>query len=79
MSASESLSVVRRSIFPEVNDTWETIATRELGDVETAEAVSQLQSWNLHVFMRRVAGKDSHEQSSQILPSDVIFVEPPLV
>lgn len=78
MNATESLSVVRRSIFPDINDTWETIATRELSDVDLAEAVSQLQSWNLHVFMRRVAGKDSHEQTSHILPSDVIFVEPPL-
>ena len=42
------------------------------------DAISQLQSWNLHVFMRRTAGKDSHERSSEILPSDVIFLEPPL-
>ncbi len=71
------LSVPRKSIFPEDGDTWEVIAGRELPEIETSDAVSQLQSWNLHVFMRRVAGKDSHEQSGEILPSDVIFLEPP--
>jgi hypothetical protein len=78
MASDNALSIVRRSIFPADNDTWETIAERELGDVALEEAVSQLQSWNLHVFMRRVASKDSHQQASQILPSDVIFLEPPL-
>lgn len=75
---SEQLSEQRRSTFPQDQDTWETIAARELPEIGVEEAVSQLQSWNLHVFMRRVAGKDSHEQNSSILPSDVIFLEPPL-
>ncbi len=72
------LSIPRRSTFPQDGDTWLTIAERELPDIDKTDAVSQLQSWNLHVFMRRVAGKDSHEQSGEILPSDVIFLEPPL-
>ena len=76
--AASQLSVQRKSIFPEDQDDWASIAQRELGNMEMADAISQLQSWNLHVFMRRVAGKDSHQQSSQILPSDVIFLEPPL-
>ena len=75
---AEELSVQRRSMFPLDGDDWQTIAERELSDIELGDAISQLQSWNLHVFMRRVAGKDSHEQSSEILPSDVIFLEPPL-
>lgn len=70
-----SLSVTRKSIFPEQDDNWQTIAERELGGVDS---VSDLQSWNLHVFMRRVAGKDEHKAQSEILPSDVIFLEPPL-
>lgn len=78
MSASQSMSVQRRSIFPLENDDWESIAARELPDTQLEEAVSNLQSWNLHVFMRRVTGKDSYRQMSQILPSDVVFLEPPL-
>ncbi len=77
MSSSQSLSIQRRSIFPLENDTWETIAAREFPDTELKEAVSNLQSWNLHVFMRRVTGKDSYRPMNQILPSDVVFLEPP--
>lgn len=75
---SATLSVQRRSIFPSEGDTWETIAEREFSDTPLDEAVSNLQSWNLHVFMRRVTGKDSYRKMSQILPSDVVFLEPPL-
>jgi len=78
MSSAEQLSVQRQSIFPLEGDDWVSIAARELSDISNEEAVSQLQSWNLHVFMRRVAGKDSHQQLSDVLPSDVIFLEPPL-
>jgi len=78
MSSSQSLSVQRRSIFPLENDNWESIAAREFPDTPSEEAVANLQSWNLHVFMRRVTGKDSYRQMSQILPSDVVFLEPPL-
>ena len=77
MASTNTLSIPRKSIFPIDNDDWHSIAARELADLPTEEAVSQLQSWNLHVFMRRVAGKDSHQQLSAILPSDVIFLEPP--
>ena len=79
MSSTNVLSILRKSIFPIENDDWQSIAARELTDLPTDDAVSQLQSWNLHVFMRRVAGKDSHQQLSNILPSDIIFLEPPHV
>jgi len=72
------LSKQRQSIFPLDGDDWDSIAARELSDVAVDDAVSQLQSWNLHVFMRRVAGKDSHQRLSAVLPSDVIFLEPPM-
>ena len=72
------LSKQRQSIFPLDGDDWDSIAARELSDVPVDDAVSQLQSWNLHVFMRRVAGKDSHQRLSAVLPSDVIFLEPPM-
>ncbi len=71
------LSRVRRSIVPSPGDTWVEIARRELPDTPEAEAVSSLQSWNLHVFMR--AATQMAGQPNPILPSDVIFVEPPLV
>ena len=67
---------VRRSIFPRNGDDWTAIAARELDDTPTEEAVSLLQSWNLHVFMRPAAAASGH--GNPILPSDVIFVEPPL-
>jgi hypothetical protein len=72
-----ALSSIRRSIFPASGDTWESIAKRELTDVAESDAVSQLQSWNLLLFMRRAAPPDSPRAGNPILPSDVIFVEPP--
>ena len=68
---------VRRSIFPQEGDTWQTIAQRELGG-DSEEHTGQLQSWNLHVFMRPAAPEGSARAGNPILPSDVIFLEPPL-
>ena len=62
---------VRRSIFPQNDDSWESIAAREFPQEDPAAMVSQLQSWNMHVFMRPVA------TGNPILPSDVIFLEAP--
>lgn len=67
-----TLASVRRSIFPQEQDTWVSIAAREFPDQEQDTIVSQLQSWNMHVFMRPTGS------GSQILPSDVIFLEAPL-
>ena len=67
---------VRRSIFPSEGDTWEHIAERKLAGDD--EAVGHLQSWNLHVFMRPAAPEGSPRAGNPILPSDVIFLEPPL-
>ena len=68
-------SPARRSIFPQDGDDWASIAARELRGTPAEEAVNLLQSWNLHVFMRPAA--DSAGQGNPILPSDIIFVEPP--
>ena len=73
-----SLSRQRKSIYPLGDDTWETIANREMPDIPIEEAVDQLQSWNLHVFMRPAAPRESPRQGNPILPADVIFLEPPL-
>ncbi len=69
---------VRRSVFPSGDDTWASIAARELPERPAEAAVADLQSWNLHVFMRPGAPAGSPRAGNPILPSDVIFVEPPL-
>ena len=74
---SAELSPVRKSIAPQNGDSWTTIAQRELPDVAEAEAVASLQSWNLHVFMRAAGGVGRIRGDNPVLPSDVIFVEPP--
>jgi hypothetical protein len=72
-----NLSQVRRSIVPQGDDSWDSIARRELPDTAESDAVAMLQSWNLHVFMRAVGGIGRMRGDNPILPSDVIFVEPP--
>ena len=49
-----------------------------VGDRDEKQGVADLQSWNLHVFMRAPAPETSPRAGRQILPSDVIFIEPPL-
>lgn len=71
------LATTRRSIFPEADDTWASIARRELADMDTDQATEALQSWNMHVFMRPAAPTESPRAGNPILPSDVIFLEPP--
>ena len=72
-----TLSAQRRFVHPREGDDWTAIAARELPDMSAEEAVSQLQSWNLHVFMRPAAPAGSPRENNPILPSDVIFLEPP--
>ena len=74
---NRTLGAVRRSTFPREGDTWQSIAGRELPETPLDAAVSQLQSWNLHVFMRPAPPPDSPRQGNPILPSDVIFLAPP--
>jgi hypothetical protein len=74
---SKNLSRIRRSIHPEAADTWQTIAARELPQLAQHEAVQLLQSLNLHVFMRPAPPEGSPRSGNPILPSDVIFIEPP--
>ena len=74
---TQALSTQRKSTLPLPEDTWETIAARELPDLDLAAATSALQSWNLHVFMRPAAPEGSPRAGNPILPSDVIFLEAP--
>ena len=74
---THALSTQRKSTLPQPEDTWESIAARELPELDLAEATSALQSWNLHVFMRPAAPEGSPRAGNPILPSDVIFLEAP--
>jgi hypothetical protein len=71
------LSKVRRSVLPQAGDSWQSIARRELASLDEADGVAKLQSWNLHVFMRAAGVAGTARAGNPILPSDVIFVEPP--
>ncbi len=71
----EELSRVRASVVPSMEDTWAGLAARALPGPPEAEAVAQLQSWNLHVFMRAARAGGA---ANPFLPSDVVFIEPPL-
>jgi len=75
---THTLSKVRTSVLPLPGDTWASIAARELPDMDEAAATSALQSWNLHVFMRSAGASGGVKGGNPILPSDVIFIEPPL-
>jgi hypothetical protein len=60
----------RRYVFPTAGEDLATIAARELPDVEDAE--QQLLSWNLHLAARAGLGR-----AVGLLPSDIVFTEPP--
>ena len=74
----DNLSRVRKSILPTEGDTWSIVAKRELPELALEEALAKLQSWNLHVFMRAAGGMGTPGGGNPILPSDVVFIEPPL-
>ena len=40
------MDTLRQSIHPAPGDTWATIAEAHLPDEDSAQAISQLQSWN---------------------------------
>ena len=60
----------RRSMFPQSGEQWQEFAARVFPDQDLDNTVKQLQSWNLHISYRVPTGK--------LLPSDVVFIEPPL-
>ena len=65
------LTTQRGFVTPEPDETLEALAARALPDAPLAEAMEQIQGWNMHIFaMRRPRGL--------MLGSDVVFVEPPL-
>ena len=64
----------RHSIHPHAGDTWASIAERELSEQPREAAVAQLQSWNLHVFARRVIDDATGEMGNPILPLSLIHI-----
>ena len=77
MAIMSELTEFRKSTYPKVDDTWESIAQAEIPEFELNEAVKLLQSWNLHVFMRKSPPRGSPREGNPILPSDIIFIESP--
>lgn len=61
---------IRDFTVPEAGDDLATIAARVLPEVDDAE--QQLLSWNLHLAIRAGLGR-----SVGLLPSDIVFTEPP--
>ena len=66
------VGVHRRYINPLPGDTLTSLAARELPGVVGGD--QQLLSWNMHLAMRVFpVGKPG-----EVLPSDIIYLEPPL-
>jgi hypothetical protein len=60
----------RQYTFPQPGDDLASIAARVLPEV--GDGPQQLLSWNLHLAARAGAGR-----SVGLLPSDIVFTEPP--
>ena len=60
----------RRFVSPDAGETLAGVAARVLPGTENAE--QQLLSWNLHLAARAGLGR-----SVGLLPSDIVFTEPP--
>lgn len=60
----------RHFVTPRAGDDLAAIAAREMPDAGDAEM--QLLSWNLHLAARSGLGR-----SVGLLPSDIVFTEPP--
>lgn len=62
---------VRRYVHPRAGDTLTALAERELGP--GPDGAQTLLSWNLHLAMRVFPVGAPGE----VLPSDIVYVEPP--
>lgn len=64
-----TLSSQRTFTTPHPGEDWADIAARVFPDIDSKAAIEQLQSWNLHLFLRQPRGR--------ILGADVVFTQPP--
>lgn len=65
------LPPLRRAARPREGDTFETLAGRELPQLELAEAVRLLVEWNPHLGRRLLP------TGRPLLVSDLVYLEPP--
>jgi hypothetical protein len=65
------MTMTRRFVHPQPDDTLEAIARRELPALPPEGAAEELLSWNLHLAQRLVG------QVTGLLASDIVYVEPP--
>lgn len=63
----------RNFVTPEPGDDLVSVATRVLPAAAPDDAAHQVLSWNLHLAARAGLGR-----SVGLLPSDIVFTEPPL-
>jgi hypothetical protein len=65
-----TLTVQRRFVTPEPDETLEQLAARALPNEPHGTAIDHIKAWNLHIFAMR-------NPRGLLLGSDVVFVEPP--
>ena len=51
-----TLTVQRRFVTPEADETLEALAARSLPDLPLEEAMDRIRGWNLHIFAMRKVG-----------------------
>jgi hypothetical protein len=67
------ISQGRRYVLPNLNDTLKEVALKHMPEKDQAETVQLLRTWNPHL----VEGVFDQRYREKLLPSDIIFVEPP--
>ena len=65
------LPPLRRAARPREGDTFESLAQRELPDLEVEEAARLLEQWNPHL------GRAFFPTGRPLLVSDLVYLEPP--
>lgn len=69
-TVSKAPAPQRRWAWAENGDDWNSIAARVFPERPVAEAVTDLQQWNLHLVFR--------PPSVPMTSSDILMVEPPV-
>lgn len=65
----------RAFVFPHPGDTIASVAARVLPEVDGAERL--LLSWNLHLAVRRSPTGGASGAASELLCTDIVYVEAP--
>jgi hypothetical protein len=68
---------MRAYVFPEPGDVLSSVAARQFPD--DPDAHQRLLSWNMHLVLRRsLTAETTQSKDPQLLPTDVVYLEPPL-